>query len=303
MIIPTFRRPEAVRAAAQSALLQTWSNVEVIVVADGPDAAAGASLAGLDPRLHYLELPTNQGPAAARNAGVAASRGQWLSFLDDDDLMLANKIEMQMRLADPGRPEQMISCRTVYRQGGREDIWPSRPIAPHEDLAEYLLTRPSLFGRPGTLPIQSLLIHRSILREIPFALHEDHEDWAWLLKAWHQLAARVVFAWEPLVIYHIDTDAISRSRRLNWADSLAWAQEHRRWMSDRAFCSFLATKVALKARRAGDWRGFGEIARIVLRNRPGPLEMTFLAGMALLPESLLHGAWTRSLRSTQQLAS
>lgn len=75
VIIPTYRRAAEVRVAAESAFAQTWAAVEVIVVSDGPDPATRAALASLGPRLRYLELPKNEGPAAARNAGVAASHG------------------------------------------------------------------------------------------------------------------------------------------------------------------------------------------------------------------------------------
>lgn len=297
IIIPTYRRPEEVRLAAGSALRQTWSNIEVLIISDGPDPKTRASVEGLDDRLRYIELPVNQGPAAARNAGVQASRGVWLAFLDDDDLMLPEKVEHQMRLADPTQLHRMISCRTAYKHGAREDIWPRQPIRADEDVADYILLRPSLLGRPGIIPIQTLLIHRSILDQVPFSTHKDHEDWAWLLEAWHRAEARVIFAWQTLVVYNIDTESVSRSRRLNWADSLAWAQRYRPWIGDRAFCCFLSTKAALKAKRANDWRGLRRITALVLASRPRLLDLCFLAGVLLLPGPVLQGAWKRSLAS------
>lgn len=297
IIIPTYRRPQEVRLAAQSALAQTWPEIEVLVISDGPDPETRAAVASLDSRLRYLELPVNGGPAAARNAGVAASQGEWLTFLDDDDSMLPGKVAAEMRLADSSQPTRMVSCRTLYRRADRDDIWPRRPIGSDEDVADYILRRPSLLDRPGVIPIQTLLVHRSIVERIPFSTHKDHEDWAWLLEAWHIAGARVVFAWEPLVIYNIATESISRSRRMNWEDSLAWSQAYRHWIGDRAYASFLCTKAALKAKRAGDRIGLRRIAREVLRSRPGLLDLLFLAGVTLLPGAVLQAAWKRSLRS------
>ena len=297
VIIPTYRRPADVRVAALSALAQTWSAVEVVVVADGPDPATRAEVGSLDDRLRYLELPENRGPAAARNAGVAASQGEWIAFLDDDDVMLPHKLELQMSVADAKAPHEMISCRSIFRRGESDAVWPDRPIGPQEDVADYILRRPSLWRRPGLLSIQSLLVHRSLVEAIPFREHADHEDWAWLLEVWHLAGGRVRFVWEPLVIYRIETETASRSRRLNWADSLEWALTYRSWLSDRAFCSFLATKVALKAKRAGDWAALRIIARNVLRNGCGALDIVFLAGVFVLPKAFLHRAWKRSLHS------
>ena len=305
LIIPTYRRVAEMLLAVESARAQTYDDVEVIVVADGPDAEARAAVAGLsgaDPRVRYVELAVNSGPAQARNAGVRASRGEWVAFLDDDDTMLPQRIERQMTLADRSRPQRMIACRSIYRHDGRDDVWPARPIGENEDIADYLLLRPSLLGRPGVVALQTLLMHRSLLAKVPFTSHNDHEDWAWLLDAWHLGDARIEFIWEPLVIYNIVTQSISRSRRMNWKDSMKWADEYRRWMGNAAYSSFLATKVALKARRAGDWRGLSTITRAVLRSRPRLLDLLFLAGVAGLPGFVLHAAWKRSLVSSEPAA-
>jgi len=297
IIIPTYRRLHDLRLAVDSALAQTHKNIEVIVVADGPDPEVRAALTGMDPRLMYLELDTNRGPAAARNTGVRASRGEWLTFLDDDDTILPEKVAACFAMADSARPLRMISCRTIYRRDNKEDVWPSRPIGPNEDVADYILIRSSLLGRPGVLPIQSLMVHRSILQQVPFSTHKDHEDWAWLLDAWHLAGARVEFCWQPLVIYNIVTNSISRSRRMNWQDSMAWAESYHLWLSRRAYNSFLTTKVALKAKRSHDWRGLREIISKVVNNQPGFLDLLFLSGMVILPSFVLHLAWKRSLAS------
>ena len=303
IIIPTYRRVPLLREAVQSALAQTYADIEIIVVSDGPDPEARAAIETLThthTNLRYAELPTNAGPAGARNAGARLATGEWLSFLDDDDTMLREKTSRQMSVANPANPQRMIACRAIYRHGGphvdsKADVWPARALMPGEDLATYLLRRPSLLGRPGIVPLQTLLVHHTILAEVPFTSHPDHEDWAWLLEAWYLAGARLAFVWEPLVIYNIVTDAVSRSRRANWRDSLAWAQRYRQWIPDRAYTSFLATKVALKARRAADWPGLRLIAREVLHNHPSLLDLAFLLGITLLPAPLLHRAWKRSL--------
>jgi glycosyltransferase involved in cell wall biosynthesis len=300
IIIPTYKRPDDLRKAVESGLMQTYDHIEIVVVSDGPDPVARAAVEGIDPRVHYAELPTNRGPAAARNEGVALSRGEWLTFLDDDDLILPGKIEKQLALADRNSPQTMISCRAIYRAQGKDNIHPERPIGPSEDVADYILMRPSLTKRPGVLPLQSLLLHRSLLKKVPFTTHADHEDWAWLLEAWHLAGARVKFAWEPLVVYNIVVDSISRSRRTNWKDSLEWALQYRKWIGARAFASFLSTKVALKAKRSQDKGALQQIGRLVMASRPGWLELAFLAGIWLLPGQVLHHLWKKSLKSSHQ---
>jgi len=61
------------------------------------------------PRFVLTVLPQNKGPAGARNAGIAAAHGEWIAFLDADDLWLPHKLELQMRLAAE-HPEVVLWC-------------------------------------------------------------------------------------------------------------------------------------------------------------------------------------------------
>lgn len=305
VVIPTYRRPVALRAAVLSALRQTYTHTEIIVVADGPDAATRAAVVDLDARVRYFELPENAGPAAARNVGIAQSRGEWISFLDDDDLMLPERLERQAAVLDPTVPRVLSACRLVYRQtdgngGTRNDVWPSRAIAPDEDLGDYLLYRPSLLGRPGVVSLQALIVHHTLARSVPMPTLPEHEDWAWLLDVWHEAGARILFFWEPLVVYNIDTSAESRSRRSNWQDSLHFAMTYRHLLSRRAFTSFLSTKVMLKARRAGDLRAMLQVLRLLVSNGAGLRDFLYFVAACLAPVDTSQRLWKHTLRNRME---
>ena len=77
----------------ESVFCQTVSNWELIVVDDGSDVPAMPSD---HPQVRLLRLPECRGPGAARNAGVAASRGTFLAFLDDDDVFTAERLEIAL---------------------------------------------------------------------------------------------------------------------------------------------------------------------------------------------------------------
>jgi glycosyltransferase involved in cell wall biosynthesis len=88
VIVPTRDRPQLVAAAVDSALNQTGSRLEVIVVDDGSasDAAAAVSdLARRDGRVRVVRMETSVGAAAARNRGIEEAQGELIGFLDDDD--------------------------------------------------------------------------------------------------------------------------------------------------------------------------------------------------------------------------
>src|SRR5688572_26204040 len=91
VVIPTYARPEFLRLALQSVLAQTVQDFEALVVDDG---APGTVQLPNDRRLRLVRRSSNGGPAAARNTGLALARGQYVTFLDDDDLFTPDRLEI-----------------------------------------------------------------------------------------------------------------------------------------------------------------------------------------------------------------
>ncbi|MFO7573290.1 MAG: glycosyltransferase family 2 protein [Gaiellaceae bacterium] len=101
VVIPTRDRWELLsRTALRSALGQEDVEHEVIVVDDGSSDGTAERLAELDePRLRVVRHEQGKGVAQARNAGIAAARGEWVAFLDDDDLWSPRKLRLQIDAA------------------------------------------------------------------------------------------------------------------------------------------------------------------------------------------------------------
>jgi len=98
VVIPTFNRAGSVIHAIDSVLAQTHHAVEVVVVDDGSTDDTGARIAQRyrgDERVRYIRQP-NKGVSAARNTGLAATRGQYIALLDSDDLWKPWKLEVQL---------------------------------------------------------------------------------------------------------------------------------------------------------------------------------------------------------------
>ena len=95
VIIPAFNAERYLAAAIDSVLNQTLQPDEIIVVNDGSTDRTPAVLAGYDDRIVVIEQG-NGGISVANNRGVAVACGSFLSFLDADDLWVANKLEKQM---------------------------------------------------------------------------------------------------------------------------------------------------------------------------------------------------------------
>lgn len=95
VVIPTFNYGHCVVDAVESALAQTYSPVEVIVVDDGSTDDTRARLEPYRDRITYIFQP-NQGLSAARNTGIRAARGSLIALLDSDDGFHPRKLEFQV---------------------------------------------------------------------------------------------------------------------------------------------------------------------------------------------------------------
>ena len=100
VVVPTRDRWPLLRRALRSALGQLETDVEVVVVDDGSADETPARLAELgDPRVRVLRHESSEGVARARNDGIAAARGTWVAFLDDDDLWSPRKLRASLDAA------------------------------------------------------------------------------------------------------------------------------------------------------------------------------------------------------------
>lgn len=116
IVIPAFDEERFVGEAIESALAQTYDPVEVVVVDDGStDRTAEIAAAYDGVRVVRQE---NRGLSAARNAGVAASTGEVLAFLDADDVLLPRKLEIQV---DPLFADEEIGCVLASQELFSED--------------------------------------------------------------------------------------------------------------------------------------------------------------------------------------
>ena len=155
--MPVYNGARFLAEAIESVLEQTYAPVELLVVDDGStddSAAIARSFEGV----RVIER-THEGPGAARNAGIAAARGEFVAFLDADDVMPNDKLEIQVGYL-LGRPEAgcVLGRQELLAEEGRA-VPPefAPPISPerHPDLVER-----------GSLQPLSLVARRSVLETV-----------------------------------------------------------------------------------------------------------------------------------------
>ncbi|MEQ9667580.1 glycosyltransferase family 2 protein [Coleofasciculus sp. G2-EDA-02] len=159
IIIPTYNRSHLLQHAVNSALAQTLANFEVIVI---DDASSEPIDLPRHPQLRIVKLPENRGGAAARNIGAKEAQGQWITYLDDDDELLPNIVQVSLEaLAQTTlpKPVAVLSGLEVVGEEGhvkQRRIPPTLPRGSHYCLEEIKRER-SFFCK------QTMVVERELL--------------------------------------------------------------------------------------------------------------------------------------------
>ena len=287
VVIPTRNRPLLVGRAVQSALTQTFKDIEVIVVIDGPDEASSIELAQINyPRLRVIELPNSRGGSGARNIGVIEAQGEWIAFLDDDDEWLPEKLELQLQVSkNSNHLFPVITCSLIARTPRADYVWPRRLPSPTESISEYLLTRNSLFRGEGSIQTSTFFAKRNFLLNNPF--NESlikHQDTEWVLRASTLEDVNFEFLEQPLAIHYIEDRQATVSSKNNWRYSLNWIQNNKCLVTPRAYAGFILTHISPEASEQGDWKAFAFLLNEAIKfGQPKPIDFLIYMAMWLIP--------------------
>lgn len=120
VVVPVYNAENFIEATVEMLCKQTFSDIEIILVNDGSGDSSGEicdKLANQDNRIKVLHLK-NSGVCAARNAGVKASQGEYITFCDSDDIISENLIEVLYKLATENDCDMsVVKYATVFPDG------------------------------------------------------------------------------------------------------------------------------------------------------------------------------------------
>src|ERR1700751_2262277 len=143
VVIPTIGRPDLAMRAIRTALDQTMSDLEAIVVVDGDDPETIRRVSSLaDERLKIIINPGSLGAAMARNIGAKSATGRWIAFLDDDDEWSLCKLERQLSFVNNQESKDVIvTCLTEVVSPWGRSIRPKTIYHNKIALSEWLFDR------------------------------------------------------------------------------------------------------------------------------------------------------------------
>lgn len=262
VILPTFNRLAFLRPAVDSVLAQTCSDWQLVIADDGsgPETAAYLATLANPPRIRVLELAHSGSPAAVRNAALSAASGDYVAFLDSDDVWRPEKLRRQLALhRERDRCGWSYTAEELIDAAGRTVLTPGarRANVLHEGaIFEALLTLEASLSTPCVMAERRLIEEVGGFDEgLPF--FEDYDLWLRL-----SLRSEVRALSEPLALVrnhgeHYSADRVgvyqARLRLLEkFTAAVTTARQGTILLEERARTSMALARVLAASGRGND---------------------------------------------------
>jgi hypothetical protein len=275
VVVPTRNRSRLLATTLRGVLRQRAVDLEVIVVDEASTDDTAAVIAAIaDPRVRIVRHDTPRGVSAARNHGAEEAHGDWVAFLDDDDLWAPDKLASQLQAAaDTGRDWAYTGSVNIV---GPSRVVYGGPPPPPEQVVTAILRYNAIPGGGS-----NVVVRRTTLRRAgPFDTRlRNTEDW----EMWIRLAKMGPPAWvcSPLMAYRVHSSNSSlnvaevvRGAQLIeqlHATTVDWGRVHR-WFAEsylRVGCRQQALRQFAMAAVRGQAQGVVSDLTEILRRRVG----------------------------------
>ena len=216
VIIPTWNREVELLQAIYSALNQTYRNLEVLVCDDGSTDRSQEIVSGIvDPRVRWIGGRHAGLPAVPRNRGLQEAKGEWVAFMDSDDVWLENKLERQFERLQIANGRARGSCGNALRYATEQGV-SNKELLLDRNVKDAQIDLFTLL-QSNQVITSTVLLHRSLLPLIGSFPVEPGlkvgEDYAYWLRV--ASITPLVFHGEPLAKYCDNPASSVRASRRN----------------------------------------------------------------------------------------
>lgn len=203
VVMPAYKCANVIVQAIESALAQDV-DLEVIVINDCSPENLDAVMEVFrqDPRVVYVKNERNLGAARSRNKGVEMARGDYVAFLDSDDMWRPGKLSRQLSIM---KAEDTVLCSTARELITPEGEHTGRVIPVKEEISYRELLK------HNSINCSSVLIRREVALEFPMEHEDSHEDYITWLKVLKKYGSSVGIN-EPLLLYRLSNTGKSGNK-------------------------------------------------------------------------------------------
>lgn len=273
VVIPYYNGSRFIGEALDSVRAQTLAPLEIIVVDDGSRPEEAAALDAVASGCVVVHLPRNRGVSVARNTGIARARGDWIAFLDCDDLWEPRKLEVQAAYVTATPECRAVHCglTNVGLDGSRTD-YRKEPVT-FEDFLEFPL---AIF--PSAAMMRRDALFECGLFDPALRCTQDLA----LFMRFCLLHGRFHAVPEPLMIRRVQKDGVSRNIAVFWDEAERTYRGVLSLFQDRAGAAAVMREIHVDMLlRAAYLRDFALARRIVARASRGDVGLVRLLGAVL----------------------
>lgn len=200
VVIVTYNRPRFISLAIQSVLNQSYQNFELIVVDNGIEKPAKNLVESFnDARIKYLPQVKNTGCSGGKNVGIKNAIGEYVAFLDDDDVWLPEKLELQMKALENSSESVGFCFTAITEVRDRGEIHSQVPEG-EDNYFEFALRKFSGF-LSSTLVIKREVFDKVGLLDESFPSHTDIDLIIRITKKYKGIAIN-----KPLIKMYLKSD-------------------------------------------------------------------------------------------------
>lgn len=178
VVIPTHNRADLLERAVKSACAQTYKSIEVVVVSDGFDYQTDIlmkKIASQDNRVRYIVYDPCMGGNHARNTGIKQSLGEYVAFLDDDDVWYENKIEKQFGVIDKDEKIGLVCTAMNAIYEGEKATVLFIPPAQYDAKKQILME--NCIGSTTTVMVRKELFDKCGYFDESLGAQQDYDMW------------------------------------------------------------------------------------------------------------------------------
>ena len=247
VVVPVFNRASIIANTLSSVLSQSFADFEIVVVDDGSHDDPEPVIAEIgDPRIRYVRQE-NAGGGAARNRGIAEACGDYIAFLDSDDVFLPNKLARMAREFPLGENEVLYSSMYVDRGVGKYWVRPDRAIRAGEDVGEYLFVKNQL------IQTSTIVLSRNLAQQVRFdGTLRKGQDLDFCLRL-QKAGATFRMIDEPLTVWADVTETGRTSHIGGYQQILLWLDRCGPMLTKRAKLGYRATVLPYYMGRDQPW--------------------------------------------------